>query len=139
MRCFYHHDAEAIAICKSCSRGLCADCAADVPPGTACINRCEKDVEAFNLVIQRSNNAYQKTGKAYRRSGVAMLIAGLVFLSAGLLSIIVYRDYDASFIAVLGLVFLLWAYFSYKSAKQIENPNAELQHGAGGDLPKTRA
>jgi hypothetical protein len=139
MRCFYHHDAEAIAICKSCSRGVCADCAADVPPGTACINRCEKDVEALNVVMQRAQNAYQKTGNAYRRNAIATLIAGLVFLSTGLLPIIVNGNYGASFVAVLGFVFLLWAYFSYKNAKQIESPSGDAQQSAAGDVPKARA
>jgi hypothetical protein len=27
MRCFYHHDKEAVGSCKSCGKGLCPECA----------------------------------------------------------------------------------------------------------------
>jgi hypothetical protein len=121
VKCFYHHQNDAIALCKSCSRALCIECAADVHPGTACLNRCEQDVAAVNIVIERSRTAYQKTGTAYRRNAVAILMAGVAFLSVGVLPILVKGTYDTAFLAILGLIFLIWSYFSYRSGKQIES------------------
>lgn len=120
MKCYYHHSSEAIAICKSCHRALCESCAADVHPGTACINRCEKDVEELNAIIERNKSAYQKTGKAYKRNSIALFLSGIVFMTIGIIPVITNNDYATSFIAVLGAIFLLWSYFSYSSGKQIE-------------------
>lgn len=30
MRCYYHHDVDAVGICKACSKGICPECSADV-------------------------------------------------------------------------------------------------------------
>ncbi len=122
MKCYYHHETEAVAICKSCNRALCENCAADIHPGTACINRCEKDVKALNVIIERNKSVYQKTGKAHKRNAIAMLMSGLVFLLIGVIPIIISGNYSSSFIAILGLIFLLWSFFSYRSGKQIEAP-----------------
>ncbi|WP_345552560.1 hypothetical protein [Microbulbifer aestuariivivens] len=121
MKCYYHRDIEAIGICKSCQKGLCEKCAVDISPGLACINSCEEEVSSLNEVLERSKSAYQKTGSAYRRNGLSMLLAGLVFLLIGVLPIIISGEYGSSFIALLGLIFLLWSFFSYRSAKQIES------------------
>ena len=54
MRCFYHQDREAVGSCKSCGKGLCPDCAADVGKGLACRGRCEEDVRAVVALIDRN-------------------------------------------------------------------------------------
>ena len=113
-------------------RAVCPDCAADVPPGIACRAKCEGDVAALNVVIQRSKSAYQKTGAAYKRNAIATSIAGLVFFIVGLMPIILRGNYGSSFMAVLGLVFFLWAYFSYKNGKQIEGGDAQSSTQADG-------
>jgi len=121
MKCFYHPDRDAVAICKSCNRGLCPDCAVDVSPGLACRARCEADVASLNEMIQRGKTAYQKTGAAYLRNGVALLISGFLFTGFGLLPVLVAKNYGAIFMVPLGFVFLLWSYFSYRSGKQISS------------------
>ena len=119
MKCFYHPARDAVALCKSCGRGLCLDCCADVAPGVACLGKCEADVAALNLVLQRSKTAYQKTGAAYRRNAIAMLIAGLLISGFGLLPAIVSRSYGTLFLVPFGAIFLLFSYFSYRSGQQI--------------------
>jgi hypothetical protein len=66
MRCFYHGDVDAVAICKSCGHALCRECCAEVGGISACRNRCENDVEALNDVNQRNRSVYQKTSGAYK-------------------------------------------------------------------------
>lgn len=130
MKCFYHPDHDAVALCKSCSRGLCADCSADVPPGVACRGRCEEDVASLNLVLQRSKTAYQKTGAAYRRNAIAALMTGLVFVAFGVLTALAAKSYGALLLAPLGGIFFLWSYFSYRSGKQITEVPDRSEPGA---------
>jgi hypothetical protein len=95
------------------------ECGADVPPGTACRGRCESEVAAVNLVIQRSKTAYQKAGAAYGRNALVLGICGLLFLGFGILPVLFSQSYGAIFMVPLGCVFLLWAFFSHRSGKQI--------------------
>ena len=130
MKCFYHPDRDAVALCKSCSRGLCSDCSADVPPGVACRGKCEEDVASLNLVIRRSKTAYQKTGAAYRRNAIATLIMGVFFVAFGVLPVLVSQSYGALFLTPLGCVSLLWSYFSYRSGKEISEVLDRSEPGA---------
>jgi hypothetical protein len=54
MKCFYHPQADAVATCKHCHRGVCRDCAAERSHGIACRDRCEAAVDAVNALIQRN-------------------------------------------------------------------------------------
>lgn len=121
MRCYYHPAADAVALCKSCSRALCHECCADVPPGSACRGRCEADVEAVNLVIQRSKTAYQKTGGAYRRNAYWMLAMGIIFTVLGIAPIIMGRGYATAFVAVMGVLFLYAAVSNFKNSREISS------------------
>ena len=40
--------------CKSCGKGLCPDCAADLGKGLACRGRCEADVTAVIELVDRN-------------------------------------------------------------------------------------
>ena len=121
MKCFYHRAADAVALCKSCSRGLCLDCAADVPPGTACRGRCEGEVRSINEMLERGKSAYQKVGRQNRRNATMMFLMGSIFTVLGVLPVIVSGNYSASFLAVLGLMFIFWSLLTLKSGRQIES------------------
>lgn len=135
MKCFYHSDRDAVAVCKSCGRGICPECLADVPPGVACRNRCETEVAALNLLIRRNRTAYQKAGASWRRNAIGMLLAGLLFGGLGLLLLVFKGDSGAIFMMPLGALFLLWSFFSYRSGKQIAA--VEPDPPAGGPTPKS--
>lgn len=120
MKCYYHPTTDAVAMCKSCSRALCLDCSADVHPGTACKGRCEMEVAELNTLIQRGKTAYQKTGKAYKRNSVALLLMGFIFCAVGLVPILTGHGYGSAFMAVMGAVFLMWAYLNYNNGRQIQ-------------------
>lgn len=100
---------------------MCNECAADVHPGTACRSRCEKDVEELNLVHAKHITSYAKAAKAYKRNAIGMLILALVFIALGILPVIMNDQYGLVICAVMGFVYLLWAFFSYRSAKQMES------------------
>jgi hypothetical protein len=116
MRCFYHHDVEAVATCKNCGRGLCPGCAVDVGNGLACPNRCEEEVRALNRVIARNKTAYQKTSGAYVRIAVFYALVGLVFLGAGLAN---WRGFAWMFIPA-GAIFVLAGLLHYTTGRRFQ-------------------
>ena len=64
MRCFYHHDKEAVGSCKSCGKALCVECAVDLGKGLACRNRCEESVRAITELVDRNIELMKGAAKA---------------------------------------------------------------------------
>lgn len=87
MKCFYHNEVDAVALCKNCSRGVCRACAADVTNGTACLDRCESQVAAMNEVFERNKTGYQKASGAYSRNAILYLVLGLIMCLIGALTL----------------------------------------------------
>jgi len=114
MRCYYHQDVEAVAVCKSCGRGLCPACAVDVGNGLACRNQCEEEVRSLNRVINRNKTAHEKTSGAYAR--VALFYAGLgaVVLVGGVMD---WRGFQWLLVPA-GVVFLLSAVLHYSTGRK---------------------
>ena len=119
MRCYYHPDRDAVAICKSCQRALCMECTADVPPGIACRGKCEADVAAVNLVVERSKTSFRKAGAAYYGNAIAMLLVGLMTMAFSIVPAFLYQEYSALLLAPFGGVLLLWSFLSYRNGRQI--------------------
>ena len=117
MRCFYHDSTEAVAICKSCNRGVCRDCAVEFKNGVACKNRCEAEVEALNQIIDRSKTSYQKTSSAYSRNAIIYLMFAVVF---GFLGVTELRERSVLGWAMLALalVFLISTFFNYSNSRR---------------------
>jgi hypothetical protein len=108
MNCFYHPQMVAIAICKNCNRGLCADCGSDVGNGIACKNKCEEEVRAFNEMIDRNKSSYRKTGNF-------LIAIAMFFISCGLLGLVAmfrWRELPflilGSFLLISGIVMFLF-------------------------------
>lgn len=120
MKCYYHLEKDAVALCNSCNRALCHDCAVDVHPGTACKNRCEKDVQATNILTERSKSVFQKAGKTHRGYAMFSLLIGIIFTGIGSIPLFIDISPVLFLVAILGLVFLLGAYSSYRSARSFE-------------------
>src|SRR5690349_4892083 len=80
MRCFYHPTVEAVALCKSCQRGLCPDCVAEVGLSSSCRNRCESDVLSLNELLARARAAPKTVSGINRRSAIFLILCGVVFL-----------------------------------------------------------
>jgi len=47
MKCFYHPERDAVGVCKSCGKGLCGECAAEVGGKLACKDKCEDQAKAL--------------------------------------------------------------------------------------------
>ena len=117
MRCFYHDSTEAVAICKSCNRGICRDCAVEFKNGVACKNRCEAEVEAVNQIIDRNKTSYEKTSSAYSGNAIIYLMFAIVSGFWGLKQI-ANQPLVGWLMVALGLVFLVAALFNYSTSKR---------------------
>ena len=121
MKCYYHASVEAVAICKSCSRALCHECSSDVHPGTACLNRCESEVRAVNLMLERGKTVYEKTGGAYKRNAYWSLGMGIVFIIIGVIPIMMNKGYASGFLAIIGVFFVVSVLSNFKSGREISS------------------
>ncbi|SRR6266851_8887872 len=91
MKCFYHYDRDAVGSCKSCDKGLCAECAIDLGKGLACRDQCEDEVKAIMALVAENIRMAGKTPALLRKnrhsylwSGAYYMVAGAVFLAWGL-------------------------------------------------------
>jgi hypothetical protein len=108
MKCFYHQERDAIGTCKSCQRGLCAECAVEFREGLACRSRCEEDVEGIIRMIQNSISVSPTASslvRASRRTGVISatfyMVLGILFAGWGV-------HEHLSLITALGAAFVVF-------------------------------
>jgi hypothetical protein len=110
MHCFYHRDASAVGLCKSCGRGLCGNCAVEYAEGLACRGRCEQAVTEVIALIERNRRAVVGSGRVvymfpvfFSFLGIMFVVAGLMMPRAGSFAL----AFGGAFI-VLGLVYGFW-------------------------------
>ncbi len=112
MQCFYHPLEFAIGTCKSCCRGLCRECAAEVEPGLACIGKCEEGVANLNAALDRSTHAISRGVGTWSAAATLYMVLGALFLAWGVLS-------EMYFIAAIGFPFAAYAMFLFYRARQL--------------------
>ena len=106
MNCFNHPDKAAIGFCKSCCKGLCADCAATLPNGLACRSACEDRVTLINRIIDNNQKVISAANVQVRSSGLFVLILGVIFCLIGLVPWITSGSTGTLFImGIPGLLF----------------------------------
>jgi hypothetical protein len=105
MLCFNHSTNQAVAICKSCNRGLCAECAVPIGNGIACKDLCEQDVAGLNSTLARNIHAISKGSSAWSAAAGLYLLMGAVFLAWGWSS-------DLTGILIMGIGFLGYGIFT---------------------------
>jgi hypothetical protein len=83
MRCYVHHDLEAVGICKSCQKGLCPDCAVDAGHALTCKGECAQRAASVEKLIQR-NMTLSETQKRVRYLYPGfIIILGVLFTGWG--------------------------------------------------------
>ena len=83
MKCYNHHERDAVGQCKHCCKGLCVECAADTGVGLACNGEHEKDVEFLHSLIENNKKAYSQSPKSILMSNLFFLIMGILFIAFG--------------------------------------------------------
>lgn len=113
MRCFYHQDKDAVGSCKSCGKGVCAECAADLGKGLACRGRCEDDVRALISLIDRNIQLQPTTTRLIQASGSARLAGSLFLLACGATFLFygLTSQREMTLVTILGVGFLAYGLF----------------------------
>jgi len=106
MKCFSHPEADAVASCKHCFKGVCARCARDSGAGVVCSQACEDEVRAVRGMLERSRRMQPFAANAQLRTAIWLVALAAVFIAWGLIS-----EHGAMMV-VIGAVMLLGAAFA---------------------------
>jgi hypothetical protein len=110
MKCYYHPQLEAVAVCKHCHRGLCADCALEVSGGIACKSgkqNCPEEVREMHAAVLRGRKSYQNAQQTYRRGALLAAVIGGTMTLYGLLALRGVPNAVGEAVLPVGLVLLL--------------------------------
>lgn len=123
MKCFYHPEIEAVAICKNCHKAICKDCLVEVQNGVACkdsINNCVTEVERLNRFLERSKIMAERTSTSFSRTIMFVGFLGLFFFLFGFVSIVLdpSRFWVHLLPLILGVVFLFLTWYNYSESKK---------------------
>ena len=133
MKCFYDTTQDAIGTCKSCGKGLSPDYAIDLGKGLACKGRCEDDVRGLIALIDNNlamrgtaERLVRGSGRAGITTSVMFLLMGCTFLFFGLFR----GDEPEPFSAVMGALFLIWSFVSFRRSLAIQRtmPNEQSRN-----------
>lgn len=105
MKCFEHHDADAIGICKCCGKGVCSSCVTDLGHGLACKNKHESDVENMRKITLRASTLQSVLPRQQRGAFFFCLLIGLALLIGGFFE-------GSVLISLLGGIFLGFSVFT---------------------------
>jgi len=68
MKCFNHHNIDAIGLCKACNKGLCPECAVEVSNSIACKSTCQEEVKTIDKLVKKT----KVTAEAQRKNRMFM-------------------------------------------------------------------
>ena len=102
MKCFNHPAGEAVAICKACSKAVCAECVLETEHGVACKQSCVKS-------LSEKNELYTLQA-AHLKNFKRMNVLGS-FFSLGMGMLFIYFSYKG-FGIVYDFIFLMGTGFA---------------------------
>jgi hypothetical protein len=150
VQCFTHQDQTAVGVCRTCGRGLCPACTAEVEGGLACAGRCEGDVIALArmLAAEQANLAQAQKLTAAGRSSIVgvgwfLIVAGAVLMGWELVT-----DSGLWFVTAIGAVFAIFGALALAGSRRwpqlatpqidpdtTEAPRAPVPAGPAGKPP----
>jgi hypothetical protein len=113
MKCFNHHQADALGICKNCNKGICQECLTELKNGIACTATCVEEVGWLNDLLSRSRLSPGKTSGAYYRNAFISGACGLLFLGCGF-----YEPGMKYFMIPMGSIFCIGAILSINTGNK---------------------
>ncbi len=112
MKCFNHPQADAVASCKYCFKGLCPECAKDSGVGIVCSAACETHAKAIHAMVERNKKVIAWAPRTHSRQAIFLGLIALVFLIYGFST-------GNIFILASGVVFLAGAVFSAINGRRL--------------------
>lgn len=120
MKCFVHHEKDAVGACKHCGKGLCTECVVEAKGGVSCRGVCEEHVEALRQLTQRAIGMHPRVSASHSRNAIYVGLSGVVFLSLGLLG--EFRELSYFMIA-MAIVSFVGAGLFLRSAAEFKKKN----------------
>lgn len=121
MRCFNHPERDAIGSCKTCCKGLCLECAADMGHGLACKGVHEQQVESLNALFLRGAKMQGTIAKSKYVASAFNIFMGIVFTGYGLTT----PSGITSLLSILGLGFLAFGVVAFAVNRNIKSGKPE--------------
>ena len=119
MKCFAHDKVDALAVCRSCGRGLCRDCIAEVGLSCSCKGGCEEVVATMNDLVVRGRTQFQKISSAQFRFGITFGMFGIILLALGGVSFA--NSENGYFLLACGAPLLILSVLMIYSAKRLRD------------------
>lgn len=133
MKCFNHSNADAVGVCKVCSKGICTDCLTDTGSGITCKTMCEEEAAAINKILEYNKsivfegpntkrmmgnvNKLNKTAHSF--NAYLFLVFGAAFFTFYIYSTFRYGSSTLFLpIGALGIVFLVFSFFAFRIARR---------------------
>ena len=120
MKCFNHHETDAVGMCKHCHKGLCNECLTVTTGGVACTATCADVVTRVDSLVRKNVNASRS--KVLLITPVFLFLIGAVFIYLG----VQYLNEGMNrmfFLLVIGGLFFLWGLMSIIAVLKRLNEN----------------
>ena len=120
MKCYNHHDKEAMGICKSCQKGLCTECIILIDGSISCKGECQEDVATLNYMVKKGRKVYKDLSKQWSPAIFIHILGGLTFIGFGLIE----KGTKLSFLLIsLGIIFLITGVLNINQRKRMSDKN----------------
>lgn len=109
MKCYIHHDSEAVGLCKNCKKGICPECLTEVDNnGIVCKGNCAevmkkkgKQVKTTKVVFVVSSLvliclAAIDLHKGYERGSIIKMAGGVLYAVVGILGVFLSKNYNGN-------------------------------------------
>lgn len=108
MKCFYHTDRDAVALCRNCYRGLCRDCFADSDEGMVCKDGCGDKRDHATHILAR-HELWQSLGPL----PVQRIVLGGVGLTAAAFTLLMLSSWLPYVLIPVGVGAFALSYHNY--------------------------
>jgi hypothetical protein len=106
MRCYQHHEREAVGICRGCGKGVCDEgCATDLGYGLSCSDECSRRIGHVDALNRKASAAYSLTRRNTWIAPSFFLVFGAIFIYFG------WQDHREPFnlATMMGGLFIVFA------------------------------
>ncbi|MFK3646875.1 hypothetical protein ACI2IY_00360 [Lysobacter enzymogenes] len=115
MLCYRHAPEPALGICRSCGRGVCAQCARDAAgPALACSEECAQRVQRNEALVSNGEAGYR-----FARRGNVVLATFPLLLGAVLLYFGLVERNRLNAMTAMGAILLLFAAVLWLRQRQL--------------------
>jgi hypothetical protein len=120
MNCFNHRDVPAIGLCKSCLKGLCGDCAAELVNGLACKGSCEERANMINRMVDSNSRI---VGAARRQTQTSTMFSLLMGIGFSVFAVWAYIEFKSGsflpyLLGLMGIIMLVTGFLRLSRAQQ---------------------